>query len=241
MSMIDSRKYVVHASFVGEGDLLRPASILDLFQDEASIHANMLHLGYDDLFKKDMLWVVNYQEIDIVGKLPKYCDEVIVSTWPHRKNRLEYVREYDIKDLNGNLLVSGIASWFTIKASTRRLVKDDSVDFGDDYYENTNYPEFRRKRFELEPMGEVIKWDYKVTYTDLDHNGHMNNAKYLDVIYNMHIGFELDKIKKIIISFDHEVKLNETINVIYYKNESNDSCYIGYVNDVKCFQVIIKE
>ena len=34
-------------------------------------------------------------------------------------------------------------------------------------------------------MGEVIKWDYKVTYTDLDHNGHMNNAKYLDVIYNM--------------------------------------------------------
>ena len=236
MSMIDSRKYVVHASFVGEGDLLRPASILDLFQDEASIHANMLHLGYDDLFKKDMLWVVNYQEIDIVGKLPKYCDEVIVSTWPHRKNRLEYVREYDIKDLNGNLLVSGIASWFTIKASTRRLVKDDSVDFGDDYYENTNYPEFRRKRFELEPMGEVIKWDYKVTYTDLDHNVHMNNAKYLDMVYNMQVYPGNKEYKHVEIEFVHEAKLGEVVTIKHYKEGIYD-CYVGFLESEVCFEV----
>ena len=241
MTMIDSRNFIVHASFVGDSDYLRPASILDLFQDEASIHANMLKLGYHDMIKKDLLWIVNYQEIDIVGKLPIYCDEVIVSTWPHERKRLEYVREYDIKDKEGNLLVTGIASWFTINNTTRRLVKDDSVDFGEEYYNHTNYPDFKRKKMNLIPASEIITWDYTVTYTDLDHNGHMNNAKYLDVIYNFHQGFSIDKISKITISFEHEIKLGETINLEYFKNEQNDSCYIGKVNGVECFLVSIKE
>ena len=241
MEMIDSKNYIIHASFVGDGDLLRPASILDLFQDEASIHADKLHLGFDDMVKKDLLWIVNYQEIDIVGKLPKYCDEVIVSTWPHERKRLDYIREYDITDLEGNLLVSGIASWFTINKNTRRLVKDDSVDFGNEYFNHTNYPEFKRKKLNLIPASEVTTWDYQVTYTDLDHNGHMNNAKYLDVIYNFHKGFSLDKIAKICISFEHEIKLGEIINLEYFKNEQNESCYIGKVNGVECFLVSIKE
>ena len=90
MLMFDSRKYLVHASFVGDNDKLRPAAILDLFQDEASIHANMLNIGFKDLVKRDILWVVNYQEIDIVGELPEYCEEIEVSTWPIEKKRLDY-------------------------------------------------------------------------------------------------------------------------------------------------------
>ncbi len=238
--MIDSKKFYIPASFVGDSDLLRPSSILDLFQTEASIHADSLGLGYFDMLKKDLLWIVSYQEIDIVGELPKYVDEVIVSTWPHERKRLEYVREYDIRDLNGNLLVSGIASWFTINVNKRTLVKDNSVNFDGEYYDKTNYPDFRRKKINLSPVGDTLKWDYQVVYTDLDHNGHMNNAKYLDIIYNKHLD-DLSKIKKIIISFEHEIKLGEIVNMEYFKNEENDSCYIGSVNGNKCFEVVIKE
>ena len=147
--MIDSKKYIIPASFVGDSDLIRPSSILDLFQTEASLHANILNLGYFDMLKKNLLWIVSYQEIDIVGKLPEYCDKVIVSTWPHERKRLEYVREYEIKDSNGNLLVSGIASWFTIDINKRTLVRDDNVEFVGEYYPNTNYPDFRRRKIQL--------------------------------------------------------------------------------------------
>jgi len=67
----------------------------------------------------------------------------------------------------------------------------------------------------------------------------MNNAKYLDVIYNKHLN-DLSKIKKIIIAFNHEAKLGETINMEYYNND-NEHYYIGYVNDEKCFEAIIRE
>ena len=241
MLMYDNRKYLIHASFVGENDLLRPASILDLFQGEASVHADSLGLGFKELFKRDLLWIVNYQEIDIVGKLPEYCEEVMVSTWPHPKKRLDYVREYEIKDMEGNTLVTGVASWYIISDSTRRLIKDDSVKFVGEYYEHNNYPDFRRKKLDLKCDQVIDTFKYKVEYTDLDHNGHMNNAKYLDVIYNMHKGFTLKDIKKICISFNHEIKLGEIIEVSYFKNQDNDSCYIGMVNGIDCFDVVIKE
>ena len=238
--MIDSKKFYIPASFVGDSDYIRPSSILDLFQTEATIHADTLKLGYEDMLKRNLLWIVSYQEIDIVGKLPIYCDEVVVSTWPHERKRLEYVREYEIRDLDDNLLVCGIASWFTIDLNKRTLVKDDNVNYVGDFYQNTYYPNFRRKKLELVPQSEIIKWDYVVTYTDLDHNGHMNNAKYLDIIYNKHLN-DLSKIRKIMISFNHEIKLGETVNMEFFKNKDNDFCYIGYVNSEKCFEVIIKE
>lgn len=241
MKMIDTRKYLIHASFVGDGDMIRPAAVLDLFQDEASLHAGQLGMGFKDMANKDLLWIVNYQEINYIGRVPKHCEEVYVSTWPHERKRLDYIREYEIRDLDGNLLISGIASWFTISAVTRKLVKDDNVNFNGEYYDKTNYPNFRRGRIDLSPKENSIRWDYRVCYTDLDHNGHMNNAKYLDVIYNKHIGFELGKIDKISISFDHEIKYDDVINMVYFKNDNNESCYIGYVNDIKCFSVIIKE
>ena len=237
--MIDSKKFYIPASFVGDSDYLRPSSILDLFQTEASGHADSLNLGYEAMLKRNLFWIVSYQEIDIVGTLPKYCDEVSVSTWPHERKRLEYVREYDIKDLAGNVLVTGIASWFTIDTVKRTLVKDNEVNFNGEYYPYTYYPDFRRRKIDFEIKSEPIKWNYEVVYTDLDHNGHMNNAKYLDVIYNKHLN-DLSKVRKIIISFNHEVKLGETINMECYINDK-EYYYIGYVNCEKCFEVIIKE
>ena len=241
MKMIDTRKYLIHASFVGDDDLIRPASVLDLFQDEASIHAGILGMGFKDMYHKDLLWIVNYQEIDYIGRVPAHCEEVMVSTWPHERKRLDYIREYEIRDLDGNLLISGIASWFTIDLKSRKLVKDDGVNFNGEYYELTNYPNFRRGRMDLKPIGDVVKWDYRVCYTDLDHNGHMNNAKYLDVIYNKHIGFDLKRIGKICIQFNHEIKYDDIINMEYFKDENNNSCYIGYVNDIKCFEARFEE
>lgn len=241
MKMIDTRKYLIHASFVGDGDLIRPASILDLFQDEASIHAKILGMGFKDMYYKGLLWIVNYQEINYIGRVPHHCEEVMVSTWPHERKRLDYIREYEIRDLDGNLLISGIASWFTIDLNTRKLVKDDNVNFNGDYYLDTNYPNFRRARLDLKPIGDVVKWDYRVCYTDLDHNGHMNNAKYLDVIYNKHIGFDLNKIGKIAIAFNHEIKYDDIVNMEYFKDENNNSCYIGYVDGIKCFEARFEE
>ena len=49
------REYFVHTSMVGKGDYIRPAAILDLFQDSAGLHANNIGVGYKDISKKGIL------------------------------------------------------------------------------------------------------------------------------------------------------------------------------------------
>ena len=63
-------------------------------------------MGFKDMANKDLLWIVNYQEINYIGRVPKHCEEVYVSTWPHERKRLDYIREYEISVGNGSILVT---------------------------------------------------------------------------------------------------------------------------------------
>ncbi len=234
------KEYFVHTSMVGKGDFIRPAAILDLFQDSAGLHANKIGVGFDDISKNGFLWVVSYLEYEVVGKLPRSLKDVKVTTWPHKHERFEYIREYEMKDKDDNLILKGISNWVLVDINSHKLVKDD-LPFNGEYYEYTNYPNYRRRKLNLESGSDSINYDYQVAYTDLDHNGHMNNAKYLDVIYNFHKNMDdLTKIKKTMITFNHEALINDIINVTYYKNTDADDCYIGKINDNTSFQVVIE-
>ena len=231
------KEFFIHTSMVGKNDYIRPAAILDLFQDMASLHANELGVGFDDIVKKNYYWIVSSIEFEQLKQF-KSISYVKVKTWPKAKNRLEFIREFTISDLDGNLLVKGISTWVVIDKTTRRLTRGDDIIFSGEYSEETNYPNYRRRKISL-LNNEVIKeWDYKVLATDLDHNGHMNNAKYADVIYN---GLTDDRcVKSVHISFLHEALLNDNIHVKYYKNDKNTNYYVGSINDEVCFELVVE-
>lgn len=234
------KEYFVHTSMVGKGDYIRPAAILDLFQDSAGLHADNIGVGFKNISKKGILWVVSYLEFEVLGKLPKSLVDVKVTTWPHKHDRFEYIREYEMRDLDGNLILKGISNWVLVDINSHKLLKDD-LPFNGEYYEYTNYIDYRRRKLNLESNTNIETFDYKVQYTDLDHNGHMNNAKYLDVLYNFHKNMDdLNKIKKIMITFNHEALINDIINVTYFKNTDNNDCYIGKINNDVSFQVVIE-
>ena len=97
--MKEEKQYFIHEPFVGAGDFLRLASILDLFQDTAALHARNLGIGYDDLLKLNLLWVVTNVEFELVGKLPKFGDEIIVKAMGYdKRGRLNLSRKEVFKD-----------------------------------------------------------------------------------------------------------------------------------------------
>ena len=59
------RDFYVHTVLKGYHDYIRPAGILDIFQDIASDHAEKIGVGYHALLAKKYLWVVNYIEFEI--------------------------------------------------------------------------------------------------------------------------------------------------------------------------------
>ena len=176
-----------------------------------------------------------YEEFEILKDI-SWGDRVIARTWPKSRNKLEFEREYELRSLDNELLCKGISTWCVIDSNTRKVERGDKIIFNGEYYPYTNYNEktTRRLRFEIQNPDRV--YDYKVLLTDLDHNLHVNNAKYLDIIYNMHATEK--SAKKCRISFLNEARLNETIHILY-KKEGNENYYIGYVDERVCFMAII--
>ena len=65
----------------------------------------------------------------------------------------------------------------------------------------------------------------------------MNNAKYLNIIYN-NLGDIKSYVKNLEIAYIKEAKIDDCLKIGMYKVESQ-YFYIGFLNDEKCFECII--
>ena len=226
--------FFVQTNCVGYKEYLRPSGIMDLLQDIAGLHAKKLNIGYHDLLNKNLIWVVLYTRVDVVGKLPKYSDIVSVETWPKKPLPLEHEREYRMLDSNGNTILTALSKWVILDSNTHRLRKACEVSIEGNFYTNTIYNEKLPRRLNNSRDLYEKEIDYKVRLSDLDHNGHMNNARYFDMIYELNT-INDKKIKTIEISFVSEAHYNDLIHIGYYHIDNTHN-FIGYVNNEICFE-----
>ena len=232
--------FFVHTKDVDHNDIIRPSAILDLFQDLAGLHAEELGVGYQDLRKLNYAWVVLYQQFEM-KKLPPYLDKVYLTTWPKPKGRLEYEREYLLKDSKGEVLGQGISNWIVIDLSTRSLVRSDKVNFNGEFETFTNYPEKCKRKLNLKVEDIIDEVDCEVTLEDIDHNGHMNNARYLSLIQNNFYGFDSKKyVRTAEISYIKEAKYKDIIKIKHFAYNGCQA-YVGYIEDELCFECLLGE
>ena len=93
MDKIIERKYYLRTSDFDRFRKMKPSSIMDLFQDAASCHAEQLGCGFDDLISKDMMWVLVRVKFTVVA-MPQMFSQVCVRTWPLEPTRAGFRREY---------------------------------------------------------------------------------------------------------------------------------------------------
>ena len=68
----------------------------------------------------------------------------------------------------------------------------------------------------------------------------MNNARYLDIIYNKRLLTNISELKRIKISYEHEILYDEIIDMKYIKN-NKEHTFVGCVNGTECFTVLMEE
>ncbi len=232
--------FFIHTKDVNHNDIIRASAILDMFQDIAGIHADKLKVGYEDLKEKNYAWVVLYQKFEIMA-LPPYLDFISLTTWPKPKQKLEFEREYFIKDKSGKELVKGISNWVVMDLNTRGLVRSRDIAFDGTYESFTNFEEKCKRRLNLDETKIQNHLTYEVELEDIDHNGHMNNSRYLHIIEDRFHTFESRVyIKTVEISYLKEAKYKDKIQIGYYSIDDK-LAFIGYIQDERCFECIIGE
>jgi medium-chain acyl-[acyl-carrier-protein] hydrolase len=228
MNEVLQRTYRLKFSDFNCHDEIAPYGVLDIFQDMAGEHADYIGIGFDDMLKKNYAWVIVRTKFEIISS-PKEYQSVNVTTWPKKRGKIDFDREYEICDLDGNVLVKGISKWCIIDLKNRRVSPARDVEYSITPIEKENFPgPFSKiESFSIEGFNKV---EGKTTYIDLDHNGHINNISYARYISNALAFTKEEKIKTFEINYNKELHLGDEY-VLYYQKEGKTIKVCGYVKE----------
>ena len=208
--------------------LLKPASFMDLAQEAANLHANILGFGYDNLMETRTAWVLSRMHIRFV-RHPRWREEVDLATWHKGPERLFYLRDFLLTGAQGEVLVEATTSWLVLNIDTRRVVRDAGICEEGTCHDNAIEEPCPKVQIPAGSQKEQAGV-HRVSYSDVDVNGHTNNAMYLQWAMDA-LGYGLASsrpVKEVKINFNHETRPDD--EVIIYKSCMEDGdglvCYV---------------
>ena len=226
-------KITLFNSYFDMNDNLSAKSILNIFQDVASIHAEEIGVGFNAMLKKDLYWVLSRIKFDIL-KMPQINETVVVETWPHEKGKIDFDRDFKIFSESGEVYILGTSKWCVINTLNRTLQRTDNVNYSGTCLPNKNYEE-KFGKIILPEQNLLFKFEHEVKFCDLDHNNHMNNTNYALLALN---AVDNKKFSHLEINFLNECVKADKIKVYTLKNEKSEYV-IGENNQKQAFVCLI--
>lgn len=207
-------KYTVPCYDTDSAWRLKPASFMNMAQEAAGRHAVYLGFGYDDLIVTDTAWVLSRVHVEFVDT-PKWRDEITLTTWHKGLNRLFYLRDFIVTDKDGKERIKATTSWLVLNLETRRLVRDPHL-MEDDTICTENVIETPADKVVMpKDVEPELVMEHRVAYSDVDTNGHANNAMYMQWAMDA-VNYEIASqrpVREFTINFNHEIKPLETVAI----------------------------
>ena len=223
------RSYPLRVSDFDRHQRILPSSILDLFQEIAGVHADMLGVSGPQLLEKNLCWMIIRARFEIL-KQPALYKSVIVKTWPIESHRIELDRDYEIYSEEGELLIRGTSAWVVMDIADRsapKLVMARDFDLGLEEYLTERTFERAFPRVVYNKIACDSPYEYTPVYTDLDMNGHVNNAKYASFTLNAIEKMLVDRqITDVRIDFSKEILAGETVRIHSEAKENEDGTLV---------------
>ncbi|MFS9293433.1 acyl-[acyl-carrier-protein] thioesterase [Streptococcus mitis] len=143
-----------------------------------------IELGVSDkaiLEDYNLVWIITDYDIEVV-RLPRFAEEITIETEALSYNRLFCYRRFTIYDEEGRELIHMMATFVLMDRDSRKVhaVEPEIVA---PYQSDFDKKLIRGPKYES--LEEPISKDYHVRFYDLDMNGHVNNSKYLDWIFEV--------------------------------------------------------
>ena len=222
---------------------LKPSAFMNLAQEAAGQHAVYLGFGYDDLIVSNTAWILSRLNIKFLDT-PLWRDEITLTTWHKGLNRLFYIRDFVLTDKDGKERVKATTSWLVMNLENRRLVRDPKLVDMDGICTDDAIETPADKVQMPKDIEAVYVMDHRVSYSDVDTNGHTNNAMYMQWAMDT-VEYEIAStrpVKEVTINFNHETKAGDIVSLYRTSVEKEDGLHVfveGRLGDVSAFCVEI--
>ena len=208
--------------------VMRLSRLYEYLQEISILDTERLGAGEKATRDRGILWVVVQQRTEI-ARLPKYGEHVCISSWPGTCVHVLFPRYYELKDDHGSVLVRGSALWALMDAGTRKVI----------FPERRNIAVPGEERSGQAPLPDQVKAQdtlqkrvFSVPFSWCDMNGHMNNARYLDLCDDLLVHAEKGIVPmRIECEYRTEARLHQQIEAAW--REEEDHAYVQ-LNHERC-------
>ena len=158
---------------------------------------------------------------------PHSSDVVRLSTWPDARTRMIWTRYFRFETEDQKQTVGeAVSQWVLINRTTRALVKPSEVNAVMPDTGHLPIPfSLNRGEFDFTPDRTVERIP---VYSDMDYNGHVNNARYIEWIMDL---FPLEhfyghRVAEMDIKYEQEIKYGGKVLLDFKYEEENHKFFV---------------
>lgn len=194
---------------------VKASAVCNYLQESALRHAVNLGFGFEAMKKHNQVWVIISFKVEM-SKLPLWGEQIQVETWPRKVEKLMAMRDFRIRNEEGEVIGSSTSSWMVLDMNTRRPCKLDMLN---EAIQHTYDEKAMKEDAPLLQLSHDLnnKHEHRVQFSEIDHNGHVNNTRYIDWCFNsLPSSFHRkNRFHTLTINYLSEVRENE---IIYIEN-----------------------
>ena len=190
---------------------LRLFNLENYILEVAGTVADELGFGIANLHPRGLTWILTRLSVEMY-ELPTHCQKVRFETWIESNAHMLSTRNFRI--YSGDKLIGQCKSvWAVLDLEKREIVNI----FDDPMFEDCvdgEVIEMARVRMTTipEPTGCVA---HKVSYSDIDYNGHCNSCRYLQAMTDAYLPDYYGKKVRLDINYQKEAMLGENLQTLY--------------------------
>ncbi len=211
---------------------LRLSRLFTLLQEAAIAHTEALGFPREKTLDRGWLWVVLLQQLKL-RRLPVYDERVLLESVPGESVHGLYPRYYRLSAADGSELLTAASVWALINGETRTMASPAETGVvipGMEADWETCFPRMPKTAVSEQP----ILWTVPYSVTDI--NGHMNNARYLDLAEDcMPPELRDGRLRELRAEYAAEVRLGQTMELRMERREK--LCLFSGFTDRRIFRL----
>ena len=182
--------FVIPPQFVDFKTEILLSSLIDLIITASGTNADENGFGMNDLNKLGGTWVMTRLAMEI-KHTPKQYEKITLETWVEEVHTLNTIRNFRIKNEQGETIGEAISVWMMINVERRRPMELKLLEGIEEHIlEESTSMENPLKLDNVD--GEAIM-SFNVKYSDIDINQHVNTRNYIQWMLDT---FSLEDYKK---------------------------------------------